>query len=208
MYTITRNWRREIVIEKSRFICTLQKVSTEAEAQDFLKDIRKEFWDATHNCSAYIVDALTQRSSDDGEPGGTAGIPMLEVLRKNKLEGVAAVVTRYFGGIKLGAGGLVRAYSASVAGALAECGLSEKILMTYSSFPCPPESIGKVRNILYRQNAYAVADADYAGAKIILKLPAGEEEAAERWLAENLNMALALAAERSEYEEVPLPLQA
>ena len=81
-------------------LCTLKKVSSEAEAQDFIKSTKKEFWDATHNCSAYIINDMQQRSSDDGEPSGTAGIPMLEVLRKKNLIGVAAVVTRYFGGIK------------------------------------------------------------------------------------------------------------
>ena len=105
MFTILRDYRNEIVIEKSRFICSLKKVKSEEEAQEFIKAVKKEFWDATHNCSAYLVDDLAQRSSDDGEPSGTAGIPMLEVLRKNNLTGTAAVVTRYFGGIKLGAGG-------------------------------------------------------------------------------------------------------
>ena len=99
MFTIVKDFRQEIVIEKSRFICTLKKVQSEAETQEFIKAIKKEFWDATHNCSAYIVDDMAQRSSDDGEPSGTAGLPMLEVLRKNKLTNTAAVVTRYFGGI-------------------------------------------------------------------------------------------------------------
>ena len=84
MYTIRTDYRDETVIEKSRFICTLKKVSSETEAQDFIKAVKKEFWDATHNCSAYIIDELAQRSSDDGEPSGTAGLPMLEVLRKNQ----------------------------------------------------------------------------------------------------------------------------
>ncbi|MFR4384175.1 MAG: IMPACT family protein [Phascolarctobacterium sp.] len=128
MFTILRDYRNEIVIEKSRFICSLKKVKSEEEAQEFIKAVKKEFWDATHNCSAYLVDDLAQRSSDDGEPSGTAGIPMLEVLRKNNLTGTLLVVTRYFGGIKLGAGGLVRAYSGSVAGAVKECGLAEKFL--------------------------------------------------------------------------------
>ena len=89
MYTIRTDYRDETVIEKSRFICTLKKVSSETEAQDFIKAVKKEFWDATHNCSAYIIDELAQRSSDDGEPSGTAGLPMLEVLRKNQLSSVA-----------------------------------------------------------------------------------------------------------------------
>lgn len=152
MFTILKDYRNEIVIEKSRFICSLKKVQSEEEAQEFIKAVKKEFWDATHNCSAYLVDDLAQRSSDDGEPSGTAGIPMLEVLRKNNLTGTAAVVTRYFGGIKLGAGGLVRAYSGSVAGAIKECGLAEKILMSRFSFVYDVNSVGKILNILYQQN--------------------------------------------------------
>ena len=79
LYTIVRDYQHEIIIEKSRFICTLKKVSTEEEAQDFIKETRKKYWDATHNCSAYIVGENTaaQRSNDDGEPSGTAGLPML-----------------------------------------------------------------------------------------------------------------------------------
>ena len=126
MQTIQKDCRTEIVIEKSRFICTLKKVADEAEAQEFIKSTKKEFWDATHNCSAYIINEMQQRSSDDGEPSGTAGVPMLEVLRKKNLTGVAAVVTRYFGGIKLGAGGLVRAYTNSVVSAVEAAGLAQK----------------------------------------------------------------------------------
>mgnify|MGYP000469363105 CR=1 FL=1 len=111
MYTISRDYRKEIVIEKSRFICSLKKVHSEAEAQEFIKTVKKEFWDATHNCSAYIVDDLAQRSSDDGEPSGTAGVPTLDVLLKEGIVDTCVVVTRYFGGTLLGAGGLIRAYS-------------------------------------------------------------------------------------------------
>ncbi|MGL5207238.1 MAG: YigZ family protein, partial [Acidaminococcaceae bacterium] len=126
LYTFVRDFQHEIVIDKSRFICTLKKVATEEEAQEFIKEIKKKYWDATHNCSAYIVGetGMAQRSSDDGEPSGTAGLPMLEVLRKNHLHNVAAVVTRYFGGIKLGAGGLVRAYTNSVATAIEGAGIA------------------------------------------------------------------------------------
>ena len=96
--TIAKDIRTEQVISKSRFICSLKKVKTEEEAQEFIKAVKKEFWDATHNCSAYVIDEQHQRSSDDGEPSGTAGMPMLGVLRKQGLQQVAAVVTRYFGG--------------------------------------------------------------------------------------------------------------
>lgn len=105
------------VIEKSKFITTSAHVEGEEEAKAFIARISKEFADATHNCYAYICDEKGNflRFSDDGEPSGTAGMPMLEVLKAKKLVQAAVVVTRYFGGIKLGAGGLVRAYSGSVA---------------------------------------------------------------------------------------------
>lgn len=103
LLTIQKDFHQEIIIEKSRFICTLKKVSSEEEATEKLKEIKKEFSDANHNCSAYFIgeNGEIQRSSDDGEPSGTAGIPILEILRKRHLHNVLAVVTRYFGGIKL-----------------------------------------------------------------------------------------------------------
>lgn len=205
MFTILRDYRNEIVIEKSRFICFLKKVKSEEEAQEFIKAVKKEFWDATHNCSAYLVDDLAQRSSDDGEPSGTAGIPMLEVLRKNNLTGTAAVVTRYFGGIKLGAGGLVRAYSGSVAGAVKECGLAEKILMSRFSFIYDVNSVGKILNILYQQSLFEIADVEYnMRAKVILLMRNDQKTEAEAWLTENLNKPIELELEGSEYVEVPV----
>lgn len=203
MYTIAKDYRKEIVIEKSRFICTLKKVHSEQEAQEFIKSIKKEFWDATHNCSAYIVDDLAQRSSDDGEPSGTAGIPMLEVLRKNGLTETAAVVTRYFGGIKLGAGGLVRAYSGSVAGAVKECGIAQKILMSKFSFLYDVNSVGRILNVLYQQNLFEIADVEYnLRAKIVLKMRDEQKQEAEMWLTEHLNQQIELELEGSEYAEV------
>ena len=207
MFTIRRDYQKEIVIEKSRFICTLKKVASEEEAQEFIKAMKKEYWDATHNCSAYLVDALAQRSSDDGEPSGTAGIPMLEVLKKNELVGTACVVTRYFGGIKLGAGGLVRAYSSSVAGALKECGLAERVLMTNYSFMYDTARVGRVLNVLYQQNLFEILDVEYGlKAKIILRMKDEEKEQAESWLTENLFEEIVLEKEGSEYAEVPVEI--
>lgn len=204
MYTIMRDYRRENVIEKSRFICTLKKVGSEAEAQEFIKKIKKEFWDATHNCSAYIIDEMAQRSSDDGEPAGTAGLPMLEVLRKNGLTGTAAVVTRYFGGVKLGAGGLVRAYTGSVADAVRECGIAEKVLMSRFSFGCDVNSAGKILNILYQQQLFEVEDVEYGmRARIILRMKDADRQQAEAWLTERLNREIQLEHEGSGYVEVP-----
>lgn len=208
LFTIVRDCRHEIVIEKSRFLCTLKKVSTEEEAQAFIKEMKKQYWDATHNCSAYIIgeDAAVQRSNDDGEPSGTAGLPMLEVLRKNNLHNVALVVTRYFGGIKLGAGGLVRAYTNSVAEALREAGIAEKILMGTFCFHQNINSVGKVLNLLYQQRLFTVTDVAYGDdAKILLTMESDEKAEAEAWLTEALNKTVELTKEREEYVEKPLP---
>ncbi|MBR5589650.1 MAG: YigZ family protein, partial [Phascolarctobacterium sp.] len=167
--------------------------------------IKKEFWDATHNCSAYIVDDMAQRSSDDGEPSGTAGLPMLEVLRKNKLTNTAAVVTRYFGGIKLGAGGLVRAYTNSVAEAVKATGIAQKVLVSKFSFMYDLNEVGKILNILYQQQLFEIADVEYGlKAKVILKMKDSDKEAAEAWLTESLNKVVQLEREGSEFIEVPL----
>ena len=114
-------------IKKSRFICHAKRVYSEEEARDFITAIKKEHYKATHNCSAFIIGERSgiKRTSDDGEPSGTAGVPMLGVLENHNLTNVCVVVTRYFGGIKLGAGGLIRAYAGSVALAIKEIGIIE-----------------------------------------------------------------------------------
>lgn len=125
--TIAKDTSFEEDIKKSRFICQLKRVNSEEEAREFIAAIKKDYHKANHSCSAMIIgqDSQIKRSSDDGEPSGTAGIPMLTVLEKQGLTNVVAVVTRYFGGIKLGAGGLIRAYSGAVAHTLLQAGLVE-----------------------------------------------------------------------------------
>lgn len=113
MKTIAKPFQTSIDIKKSQFICRLFPAQTEKEAKEIINEISEKYSDATHNCTAYIV-SDGEGYDDDGEPGGTAGRPMLNVLKKNEMENLVAIVTRYFGGIKLGAGGLVRAYSKSV----------------------------------------------------------------------------------------------
>lgn len=122
--TIKEDGIVEQEIKKSRFICHLKRVKTEEEARNFINSIKKEHYKANHNCSAFILgeNSEIKRSSDDDEPSGTAGVPMLTVLENHNLTDTVAVVSRYFGGIKLGAGGLIRAYAGSVAHAIEEIG--------------------------------------------------------------------------------------
>ncbi len=141
--TIKEDGQVQEEIKKSRFICHAKRVYNEEEARDFISAIKKEHYKATHNCSAFIVGERSEikRTSDDGEPSGTAGVPMLGVLENHNLTNVCVVVTRYFGGIKLGAGGLIRAYAGSVALAVKEIGIIEikeqagiQIHMTYAQY--------------------------------------------------------------------------
>ena len=120
MYTISENTEKEIEIKKSRFISRIYRIHSLEEVDKVLQELKKEYKDATHYCYAYILDE-NKKSSDDNEPSGTAGIPILQVLEKNNLNYVLCVVIRYFGGIKLGAGGLVRAYTKSVTEGLKLC---------------------------------------------------------------------------------------
>ncbi|MHB9782835.1 YigZ family protein [Streptococcus sp. 10F2] len=126
--TITQDGTAEQDIKKSRFICQAKRVESEEEARAFIQAVKKEHYKATHNCSAFILGEKSEikRSSDDGEPSGTAGVPMLGVLENHDLTNVCVVVTRYFGGIKLGAGGLIRAYASSVALAIKELGIVQR----------------------------------------------------------------------------------
>ena len=125
--TIKEDGQVQEEIKKSRFICHAKRIYSEEEARDFITVIKKEHYKATHNCSAFIIGERSEikRTSDDGEPSGTAGVPMLGVLENHNLTNVCVVVTRYFGGIKLGAGGLIRAYAGSVALAVKEIGIIE-----------------------------------------------------------------------------------
>ena len=151
--TVKEDGQSEIEIKKSRFICSFKRVTTEEEAKTFIQAVKKEHWKANHNCSAFVIGDKSeiQRSSDDGEPSGTAGIPMLEVLKKNELINVVAVVTRYFGGIKLGAGGLIRAYTQAVSHGLTEVGIVEGTLQQELAVAITYPQLGKLENFLELQ---------------------------------------------------------
>ena len=127
----------EFVEKRSRFISHIWPVETEEQAQQCIKDMKAKYYDARHNCWCYRIGPTTARYSDDGEPQGTAGQPMLKVLEREEVTNVCCVVTRYFGGILLGAGGLTRAYSKSARDALCAAGVSEMGLWAAVSIPCP-----------------------------------------------------------------------
>lgn len=152
-YTIKQSGSHEIIIQKSRFIGYVARVTTEEEAQAFIQSIKKKHFDATHNCSAYMIgdNNQIQKANDDGEPSGTAGVPMLEVLKRQDLKDTAVVVTRYFGGIKLGAGGLIRAYSTSTSEAIKHVGVVRRELMEVVSIKIEYPLLGKMENNLRSQ---------------------------------------------------------
>jgi uncharacterized YigZ family protein len=184
--TLARNGSAEIEVKRSRFIAHVERVATEDQARAVLERIRKQHWDARHNCSAFVLgpDGDVQRSNDDGEPSGTAGAPMLEVLRGREVSDVVAVVTRYFGGVLLGAGGLVRAYSDAVRAALDEVGLHERRLLDELDVTVGHAEAGKLENEL-RAREVSVLGVDYAElATLHVAVPAGELASFSALLAE------------------------
>lgn len=164
----------ELVIKKSRFLTHVAPVGSVEEAEAVIAGIRKRAWDAAHNCTAMVTGVLGDqgRSSDDGEPSGTAGVPMLEVLRRRELTDVVAVVTRYFGGVKLGAGGLVRAYSSATSEALDLARLVRRESLTQVSVEVDHADAGRVDNLLrdWAEHHGATLGTPAYGAKATLEL--------------------------------------
>lgn len=160
--TILQDGQDEIIIEKSRFIGYARPVESVEEAGAFIQEIKKKHWDATHNVPAFVVGENNdaQRCNDDGEPSGTAGVPVLEVLKKEDVRNVAVVVTRYFGGVKLGAGGLVRAYTKGAKIALDAAGIVLRELHQVMVLTIDYTMLGTIQNQL-RMNGYDVKDTVY-----------------------------------------------
>ncbi|GAA0319019.1 YigZ family protein [Bacillus carboniphilus] len=152
----------EIEINKSRFIAHVNRAETEEEAIEFINSIKKKHWDATHNCSAYMIgeNDLIQKANDDGEPSGTAGVPILEVLKKRGLKDSVVVITRYFGGIKLGAGGLIRAYGKATSEGINHTGVVERTLMRVVHTKIDYTWLGKLENEL-RSSNYQIKEIHY-----------------------------------------------
>lgn len=179
----------EIIIQKSRFIGHARRAETEKEAIDFIESIKAKHRSANHNCSAYIIGEhdIIQKANDDGEPSGTAGVPILEVLKKQGLKDTVIVVTRYFGGIKLGGGGLIRAYGRSASEAIAASGVVERRLHSLMMVSIDYTWLGKVENEV-RQSAYLLQDIQYtSGVELMIHVPAEQEAEFIGWMNEMTN---------------------
>ncbi|MER6176338.1 YigZ family protein [Streptosporangium sp. NPDC001681] len=179
-YLTPRNTtEHEIDIKRSRFLCAIGRVASEEEAREFIAGRKRLYGDATHNCSAYVIggDRHIQRADDDGEPGGTAGTPMLETLLRRGVADVVAVVTRYFGGVKLGAGGLVRAYGSSVGKTLDLTPLVEMVPARVMTVTVDHVQAGRLENDL-RISPYEVREVRY-GAEVGFRVAVRERDLAD-----------------------------
>jgi uncharacterized YigZ family protein len=184
--TVGREGVHESEIKRSRFLCALAPAASEEVAQAFVQRIRKQHPGATHNCFAYVIgaDGRIHKASDDGEPGGTAGTPMLQVLLRREIRDVVAVVTRYYGGVQLGAGGLVRAYGGAVSAALDELGTIERQKLALVTVAADHQRAGKLENDL-RAAGRVVREVHYgADVRIDLGVPEEELGAFRAWLAD------------------------
>lgn len=174
----------ETVVNRSRFVCTLCRVDDEVSARERVAALRRARWDANHHCTAYVLESgEIERSSDDGEPAGTAGAPMLEVLRGRGLTGVLAVVTRYFGGVKLGAGGLVRAYGRSVSAAVE--GAGTVALADWKRLLVGVEygRAGSVEGLLRARDDVRLAEVSFGAAGVVFDLACADDAALRAWFA-------------------------
>ncbi|NRS18452.1 YigZ family protein [Brevibacillus sp. HB1.4B] len=195
-----------IVIERSRFIGYAKRVTTEEEATAFIAMIKKKHWDATHNCSAFVIgeNDQIQRSSDDGEPSGTAGKPILECIKKNGVKDTVVVVTRYFGGIKLGAGGLVRAYTAGTVTALKAAKIVVHTLHQTISVSVDYTWWGKVENEL-RLGEHRVSGTDFTDKVTThVLIPEGEQDEFVARMVDLTNGQAQIVLGEKEYVEVPV----
>lgn len=182
--TVAREGVHETEVSRSRFLAALAPAATEEEARAFVERVRARHPQATHNCWAYVIgaDGGVQKASDDGEPGGTAGVPMLQMLNRREVRYAVAVVTRYFGGTKLGAGGLIRAYGGAVGAALDAVGTTVRRRYRLVTVTTDHQRAGRLQNDLH-SSGRLVRDVTY-GAEVVIEvgLPEADLDAFERWL--------------------------
>ncbi|WUI03261.1 IMPACT family protein [Spirillospora sp. NBC_00431] len=206
MRTIKQPGTRELEIRRSRFVCTLARAAGQDEAIRFLDRHRRAHRDATHNCTAYVVGDHGEitKSSDDGEPAGTAGIPMLEVLVRRGLTGTVAIVTRYFGGVKLGAGGLVRAYGQAVAGTVDAVGVVELCPVVTVTVGVEHALAGRFLGDLHARGA-APGDVRYGrDVEADVAVPVADLNAFEAWAAQVTAGRVSLRRGATGHLEVPV----
>ncbi|MGE7842254.1 YigZ family protein [Lysinibacillus sp. NPDC093712] len=193
----------EIIISKSRFLTYIERTESEEDAMMFIERIKKMHHNATHNCSAYIIGEHDhiQKANDDGEPSGTAGVPMLEVLKKQGLKDTVVVVTRYFGGIKLGGGGLIRAYGKATTEGLLAAQVVERKLHHLMKIVIDYTWLGKVENEI-RNSAYELEEIRYLeGVEIIVSVLKEEENQFINWITELTNGQASISFESAQFIE-------
>ena len=179
----------EYVEKKSRFIATLRPVSDLNEASDFIEEMKKKYWDARHNCYAFVIGDNNEvtRCSDDGEPSGTAGRPMLEVLMGEGIHNAAVVVTRYFGGVLLGTGGLVRAYQAAVKAGIGDAKIIEKTKGVIFQIRFEYSLLGKFNYIMAEEGLLPIDTQYGADVTVTAPFPLGDEEGIMKKITEGLD---------------------
>ncbi|MBM7551444.1 YigZ family protein [Thalassobacillus pellis] len=205
-YTVKLEGSEEINIQKSRFIGYVRRCETEQEAQDFIQEIKGKHRDANHNCSAYMIGEhdLIQKASDDGEPSGTAGVPMLEVLKRKGLKDTAIVVTRYFGGTKLGAGGLIRAYSGAASAAIEATGIVKRQLMQEIVIKVDYKLLGKLENAV-RNSVYHLQKVNYLeNVELVVYVESGQEDTFKIWIIDLTGDQAEIAIGKTSYLETSM----
>lgn len=206
---VSQDGTHEIEIKKSRFICHLFRVTSEDEARHHIELVRKEHWNANHNCTAWIIgeQQANQRSSDDGEPSGTAGMPMLEVLRRRELTDTLAIVTRYFGGVMLGAGGLIRAYGGAVTEALDTIGVVERVPLAVVQMTADYETAGRLENAIRAKELDLVDVSYHTDVTFELVMAPDAVDSFQTWLQELTNGEIAATIAGERFVEVPAAAQ-
>lgn len=204
--TIKENGSTELIIKKSKFIASIARTNSIDEANEFIKKISKQYRDATHNTFAYTIGLNDDqvKESDNGEPSGTAGVPELKALQLMNLKNVTVVVTRYFGGIKLGAGGLIRAYSNSVTNAVEKVGVIKRVLQQELIFSVPYNRFDEVDHYLKTNNIFIVNTEYGVDVKIHIFLDDNHQEKTKRNLTNLLSGQITFTNGEKRYNEIPI----
>jgi len=200
-----KNGTHEIVIDRSRFICHVFRVESVEEANRYIQDVREVHDRANHNCVAYLIGENNEfgRAADDGEPSGTAGAPMLEVLQRQNIKNCLVVVTRYFGGIKLGAGGLIRAYGSAVSEGLKAIGLIRRVRMQSIWLTCDYALFDTLQNRIKSQG-YAVGQVEYSDrVKLEALVEVVDTEGFKAWMVEFTNDTVLIQMGDVSFKELP-----